>query len=84
MSTQSHGGVSVRQVNREELLRYLRRKVGRWDTVWWNGELLSVAEALVRASELPPTTDALCGQDEVLLPAQLEAEVASRVYGSSS
>ena len=67
----------MRQVNRDDLIKYLQRKIGRWDTVWWNGELLSVAEALVLASELPPTTEALCGQDEVLLPNQLEAEVAS-------
>ncbi len=51
--------------------------------MWWNGELLSVAQALVRASELPPTTEALCGQDEVLLPHQLDSEVAGRFTRAS-
>jgi hypothetical protein len=52
-------------------MTFLYGKVGRWDTVWWNGELVSLGEALARADELLPSERALCSRDEVILPGDL-------------
>jgi hypothetical protein len=70
------GEAPVRQVSRDDLLAFLYRKVNRWDSVWWNGELISLAQALGRANDLPSTARALCSHDEVILPQQLEVEPA--------
>jgi hypothetical protein len=63
------------------LITFLRAKIGRWDSVWWNGELISVAEALGRANELLPTELALCARDEVLLPSELERATSPAAPG---
>jgi hypothetical protein len=67
----------MRQVGKEELIAFLRRKAGRRAYVWWNGELIPLSQAFGRASDLPPAERVLCRQDEVLLPRLLE--VASHV-----
>lgn len=67
----------MRQLAKDDLMAFLYRKVRRWDTVWWNGELISVAEALGRASDLPPSEGALCSHDEVIVLQQLERETAA-------
>jgi hypothetical protein len=65
-------GTPVRELRRDDLLQFLYGKVGRWDTVWWNGELISLGEALGKANELLPSEHALCSRDEVLVPDELE------------
>lgn len=75
----------MRELDRDELISFLYRKVGRWDSIWWNGELITLGEALGRANELPPSNRALCSRDEVLLPGALaparsEAGSGSRFY----
>jgi hypothetical protein len=64
----------VRELSKPDLMSFLYRKVGRWDSVWWNGELVSLGEALSRANDLPPSERALCSHDEVLLPRELEQQ----------
>lgn len=64
----------MRERNKDELQRFLRAKIGRWDSVWWNGELMTIGEALGRASDLLPEEKALCSHDEVLVPRELEQE----------
>ena len=61
----------MRELSRDDLMAFLYGKVGRWDTVWWNGELVSLGEALARADELLPSEVALCSRDEVILPRHL-------------
>jgi hypothetical protein len=64
----------VRERSKEDLLAFLYSKVGRWDSVWWNGELIPMGEALGRANELLPSERALCSHDEVILPRQLAGD----------
>jgi hypothetical protein len=64
-------GDSLRQLRRDQLISFLEAKVRRWDSVWWNGELIPIPEALGRASELLPSDLALCSRDEVLLSRHL-------------
>jgi hypothetical protein len=66
----------LRQLRRDQLVSFLEAKIRRWDSVWWNGELISIPEALGRASELLPSELALCSRDEVLLPEHLGTEEA--------
>jgi hypothetical protein len=61
----------LRQLTRDGLIRFLEAKLQRWDSIWWNGELISIPEAIGRASELLPSEGALCSRDEVLLPHRL-------------
>ena len=61
----------MRELSKAELIDFLEGKVGRWDSVWWNGELITLGEALGLANELLPSEHAICSYDEVLLPAQL-------------
>jgi hypothetical protein len=61
----------MRELSRDDLINFLQGKVGRWDTVWWNGELINLGEALGRADELLPSDQALCSRDEVILPREL-------------
>ena len=61
----------MRELSRDDLITFLYGKVGRWDTVWWNGELVGIGEALARADELMPSERALCSRDEVILPRDL-------------
>ena len=61
----------MRERSKEDLLAFLYSKVGRWDSVWWNGELIPMGEALGRANELLPSERALCSHDEVILPRHL-------------
>ena len=62
----------------EQLVRRLearaaRARRGAWEAerVWWNGELLDVAEALRRALALPADEPIRARGDEVLLPRRL-------------
>jgi hypothetical protein len=64
----------LRQLRRDQLISFLEAKVRRWDSVWWNGELIPIPEALGRASDLLPSDLALCSRDEVLLSRYLHGE----------
>jgi hypothetical protein len=64
----------VREKSKEAVLAFLYSKVGRWDSVWWNGELIPIGEALGRADELLPSERALCSHNEVILPRQLAGD----------
>jgi hypothetical protein len=64
----------VRELQKDDLLQFLYGKVGRWDTVWWNGQLISLGEALGKANELLPSERALCSRDEVIIPNDLEVK----------
>ena len=68
----------MREKSKEELLAFLSSKVGRWDSVWWNGELIPMGEALGRADELLPSERALCSHGEVILPRQLAGDDPAR------
>ena len=57
-------------MTREQLIQRLRaraRRGGRAEQVWWNGELLHVGEALLRASELPEDEQIQARGDDVLI-----------------
>ena len=69
----------MRQLRRDQLISFLETKIRRWDSVWWNGELIPIPEALGRASELLPSDLALCSRDEVLLPRHLGGEETGAV-----
>ena len=62
----------MRELQKDDLIQFLYGKVGRWDTVWWNGHLISLGEALGKANELLPSEQALCSRDEVIVPGDLE------------
>ena len=63
-------------MNRDQLIQRLRARVRRGgpaELVWWNGELVHVAEALARASELPDGERIQARGDDVIIPRQLDA-----------
>lgn len=65
----------ARTMNREQLIRRLRARVirgGPAEQVWWNGELVHVAEAIARASELPEDEPIQARGDDVVVLRQLE------------
>ena len=72
--------LSVRQLTKERLIVFLSGKIGRWDSIWWNGELVSIGEALGRANDLLPSESAVCSHDEVLVPRQLERSALPSDY----
>jgi len=69
----------VRELSKPDLINFLYGKVGRWDSIWWNGELIGIGEALGLASELLPSECAMCSHDEVLLPTHLAPVARNRV-----
>ena len=61
-------------MDREQLLQRLRARVRRGgpaEQVWWNGELLHVSEAIMRASDLSDTEPIRARGDDVVIMAQL-------------
>jgi len=62
-------------MDREQLIQRLRARVRRGgpaEQVWWNGELLHVSEALVRAAELSDNETIRARGDDVVIPRQLD------------
>jgi hypothetical protein len=62
-------------MDREQLIQRLRARVRRGgpaEQVWWNGELLHVSEALMRAAELSDNEPIRARGDDVVIPRQLE------------
>lgn len=65
----SQGGM-----DREQLIQRLRARVRRGgpaEQVWWNGELLHVSEAIVRAAELSENETIRARGDDVVIPSRL-------------
>jgi hypothetical protein len=61
-------------MDREQLILRLRARVRRGgpaEQVWWNGELLHVSQALVRAAELNEQEPIRARGDDVVIPRML-------------
>jgi hypothetical protein len=71
--TVSRGG-RKHSMDREQLITRLRARVQRGgcaEQVWWNGELLHVSEAIVRAAELDEQETIRARGDDVVIPSML-------------
>ena len=62
-------------MDREQLIQRLRARVRRGgpaEQVWWNGELVHVSEAILRAAELNENEQIRARGDDVVIPRQLK------------
>jgi len=62
-------------MDREQLIQRLRARVRRGgpaEQVWWNGELVHVSEAIIRAAELNEDEPIRARGDDVVIPSRLE------------
>jgi hypothetical protein len=61
-------------MDREQLIQRLRARVRRGgpaEQVWWNGELLHVSEAIIRAAQLSEDETIRARGDDVVIPSRL-------------
>jgi len=61
-------------MDREQLIQRLRARVRRGgpaEQVWWNGELVHVSEAIIRAAELSENEMIRARGDDVVIPSRL-------------
>ncbi|HYW86876.1 MAG TPA: hypothetical protein VFB50_03855 [Chloroflexota bacterium] len=61
-------------MDREQLIQRLRARVRRGgpaEQVWWNGELVHVSEALIRAADLSDDETIRARGDDVVIPSML-------------
>ena len=61
-------------MDRDQLIERLRARVRRGgpaEQVWWNGELVHVSEALLRAAELSDNETIRARGDDVVIPSRL-------------
>ncbi len=61
-------------MDRDQLIQRLRARVQRGgpaEQVWWNGELLHVSQAIVRAAELNEQEPIRARGDDVVVPRML-------------
>ena len=61
-------------MDREQLIQRLRARVRRGgpaEQVWWNGELLHVSEAIIRAAQLSENETSRARGDDVVIPSRL-------------
>src|SRR5579859_1233842 len=68
------GGKRETGMDREQLIQRLRARVRRGgpaEQVWWNGELLHVSEAIMRAAELNEEEPIRARGDDVVIPRML-------------
>src|SRR6202171_672149 len=68
------GRSGTASMDREQLIQRLRARVRRGgpaEQVWWNGELLHVSEAIVRAAELNEQEPIRARGDDVVIPRML-------------
>jgi hypothetical protein len=68
------GGKRETGMDREQLIQRLRARVRRGgpaEQVWWNGELLHVSEAIMRAAELSEQEPIRARGDDVVIPRML-------------
>lgn len=64
-------------MDREQLMQRLRaraRRGGPAEQVWWNGELVHVSEAMVRAAQLEDHETIRARGDDVVIPGRLRDE----------
>jgi hypothetical protein len=64
-------------MDREQLIQRLRARVRRGgpaEQVWWNGELVHVSEAIMRAAELSEHEQIRARGDDVVIPNQLKED----------
>jgi hypothetical protein len=64
-------------MDREQLIQRLRARVRRGgpaEQVWWNGELLHVSEAIIRAAQLRDNEMIRARGDDVVIPSRLRDE----------
>lgn len=54
-------------MSKKELLDYLAGRVGRWRWVWWNGELVSLGEAMGRAADLVGNEQIIVSGEEIIV-----------------
>jgi hypothetical protein len=74
MHSSDKGWWGKRVMDREQLIQRLRARVRRGgpaEQVWWNGELLHVSQALVRAAELNEQEPIRARGDDVVIPRML-------------
>ena len=75
LSAQAQSGWHGRQgMDREQLIQRLRARVRRGgpaEQVWWNGELLHVSEAIIRAAQLKEHETIRARGDDVVIPSRL-------------
>lgn len=67
-------GHLARLMDREQLIQRLRARVRRGgpaEQVWWNGELLHVSEAIIRAAQLSEHEMIRARGDDVVIPSRL-------------
>jgi hypothetical protein len=65
------------RMDREQLIQRLRARVRRGgpaEQVWWNGELLHVSEAIIRAAELTENETIRARGDDVVIPSRLRED----------
>jgi hypothetical protein len=61
-------------MDREQLIQRLQARVRRGgpaEQVWWNGELLHVSEAIIRAAQLSENETIRARGDDVVIPSRL-------------
>ena len=64
-------------MDREQLIARLRARVRRGgpaEQVWWNGELVHVSEAILRAADLQEEEQIRARGDDVVIPRTLRDE----------
>jgi hypothetical protein len=62
-------------MDREQLIQRLRARVRRGgpaEQVWWNGELVHVSEAIMRAARLGEHEAIRARGDDVVIPGRLQ------------
>jgi hypothetical protein len=61
-------------MDRDQLIQRLQARVRRGgpaEQVWWNGELLHISEAIVRAAQLADHEAIRARGDDVVIPSRL-------------
>jgi hypothetical protein len=64
-------------MDRDQLIQRLRARVRRGgpaEQVWWNGELLHVSEAIIRAAQLNEHETIRARGDDVVIPSRLRED----------
>ncbi|MBV9581302.1 MAG: hypothetical protein JO057_22195 [Chloroflexi bacterium] len=64
-------------MDRDQLIQRLRARVRRGgpaEQIWWNGELLHVSEAIIRAVQLGADEAIRARGDDVVIPSRLRDE----------
>src|SRR5690242_4745955 len=74
LAAPGYSGQRIQGMDREQLIQRLRARVRRGgpaEQVWWNGELLHVSEAIIRAAQLSENEMIRARGDDVVIPSRL-------------